>query len=159
MSGPLPAGGPPPLAPFGLVLCHDGRFLHEGEPIRNRRLREHFERNVEYLADEKKYIVRLQHFRGEVVVEEAGFFVREVDFDAGHVLLSDGSREALDLSTLEASPIDEALLCRVKRDLAREGLLARFTHAAQSELLAAVESEGEAFFVQLGGERVEFPEI
>lgn len=159
MSAPLPGGGPPPLAPFGLVLRHDGRFLHEGEPIRNRKLREHFERNVEYLADEKKYIVRLHHFRGEVVVEEAGFFVREVDFASGEVLLSDGSRETLDLATLAASPIDEALLCRVKRDLEPEGLLARFTHAAQAELLGAVEAEGDAFCVQLGGEQRAFPEI
>jgi len=85
--------------------------------------------------------------------------VREVDFTSGEVLLSDGSREALDLSTLAASPIDEALLCRVKRDLEPEGLLARFTHAAQAELLGAVESEGDAFAVQLGGERRAFPEI
>ena len=159
MSAPLPGGGPPPLAPFGLVLCHDGRFLHEGEPIRNRKLREHFERNVEYLADERKFIVRLQHFRGEVVVEEAGFFVREVDFASGEVLLSDGSREGLDLATLDASPIDGALLCRVKRDLDPDGLLARFTHAAQAELLGAVETDGDAFSVQLGGERRAFPEI
>ena len=152
-------GGPPPLKPFGLVLCHDGRFLHEGEPIRNRKLREHFERNVEYLADEQKFIVRLHHFRGEVVVEEAGFFVREVDFATGEVVLSDGSREALDLASLEISKIDEALLCRVKRDLVPDGLLARFTHAAQSELLGAVEAEGDGFSLELGGDRVAFPEI
>lgn len=157
MSRPLAAGGPPPLAPFGLVLHHDGRFSHEGAPILNRRLREHFERNVEYLPDEKKYIVRLQHFRGEVVVEEAGFFVREVDFATGDVLLSDGSREPLDVATLSASPIDGALLCRVKRDLAPEALPARFTHAAQSELLQAVEEGGDGLFVVLGGERVRFP--
>ena len=74
MSGDTSAperGGPPPLEPFGLVLHHDGRFTHEGQPIGNRRLREHFERNVEYLAPEHKYIVRLQHFRGEVVQHAA----------------------------------------------------------------------------------------
>ena len=159
MSSPLPPGGPPPLAPFGLVLCHDGRFLHEGEPIRNRKLREHFERNVEYLADEKKYIVRLQHFRGEVVVEEAAFFVREVDFPTGEIVLSDGSREPLDLSSLEGSPIDEALLCRVKGALVPGGLLARFTHGAQAELFQAVESEDDRFVVEFGGERRELPSI
>ena len=72
MKRELPAGGPPPLKPFGLVLCHDGRFLHEGEPIKNRKLREHFEHNVEYLSYEKKFILRLNKFRGEVVVEAAG---------------------------------------------------------------------------------------
>ena len=39
MSDPLGTAGPPPLRPFGLVLHHDGRFTHEGEPILNRRLR------------------------------------------------------------------------------------------------------------------------
>ena len=74
--------GPPPLRPFGLVLHHDGRFSHEGEPIRHRKLREHFERSVEYLADEQKFIVRLGHFRGQIEVEEAGFFVRTVELES-----------------------------------------------------------------------------
>ncbi len=152
-----PTGGPPPLRPFGLVLHHDGRFSHEGLPILNRRLREHFEQNVEYLPDEGKFIVRLQHFRGEVEVEEAGFFVRDVDFEAGELLLSDGSREPLDPSGLDASPIDGALLCRVKHDLVAGGLLARFTHAAQAELLQAVEAEGDGFVVRLAGRRVPLP--
>lgn len=154
-----PRRGPPPLRPFGLVLHHDGTFTHEGQPIGNRRLREHFERNVDYLPDERKYIVRLQHFRGEVEVEEAGFFVREIDFERGDVSLSDGSREPLDLASLAASPIDGALLCRVKRDLAPDGLLARFTHAAQAELLQALEPEGDGFVVELAGERRAFPEV
>ncbi len=156
---PAPArGGPPPLEPFGLVLHHDGRFTHEGQPIGNRRLREHFERNVEYLVDEHKYIVRLQHFRGEVVVEEAGFFVRDVDFERGDVLLSDGASEPLEVASLDVSPIDGALTCRVKRDLDAAGLLARFTHAAQAEFLQAVEVDGEHAVVELAGRRRPLPE-
>lgn len=151
------ATGPPPLRPFGLVLHHDGRFSHEGEPIRNRRLREHFERSVEYLPGEAKYIVRLKRFRGQIEVEEAGFFVRSVDLAAGEIELSDGTREALDVSTLVESPIDGALLCRVKREAASGGLLARFTHGAQAELLQAVEPAGEGFVVPLAGRRVSLP--
>ncbi len=150
--------GPPPLRPFGLQLHHDGRFSHEGQPIGNRRLREHFERSVEYLADEGKFIVRLKHFRGEVEVQEAGFFVRAVDLAKGEVHLSDASTEALDLSSLAESPIDGALICRVKRDLAPEGLLARFLHGPQAELLQAVELDGESLFVEMGGRREPMPE-
>jgi hypothetical protein len=141
------------------VLHHDGRFSHEGEPILNRRLREHFDRSVGYLPDEKKFIVRLQHFRGEVEVEEAGFFVREVDLDRGEIMLSDGTRERLDVSTLGVSEIDGALLCRVKTELVAEGLLARFSHSAQAELLEAVEPEEDAFAIVIAGERIPFPEI
>jgi hypothetical protein len=141
------------------VLHHDGRFSHEGAPITNRRLREHFERSVEYLPDEKKYIVRLRHFRGEVEVEEAGFFVRSLDFEAGEIALSDGSREAFDVASLCESSIDGAWLCRVKPDLVAGGLLARFTHAAQAELLSAVEPEGDGFAVVIAGHREGLPEF
>ncbi len=159
MSDELPPAGPPPLRPFGLVLHHDGRFSHEGEPILNRRLREHFDRSVGYLPDEHKFIVQLRHFRGELEVEEAGFFVREVDLDLGEIVLSDGTRERLDVSTLALSAIDGALLCRVKTELVADGLLARFSHSAQAELLQAVEPEGDAFTIVIAGERIAFPEI
>ena len=151
--------GPPPLRPFGLVLHHDGRWSHEAQPIRNRKLREHFDRSVEYLPDEHKFIVRLKHFRGEIEVEEAGFFVREVDLAAGEVLLSDASRSALDVSSLHLSPIDGALLCRVKPESAPLGLLARFTHAAQAELFEAVDEamdDGTPVLV-VGGQRNSLP--
>jgi hypothetical protein len=153
------APGPPPLRPFGLVLHHDGRFSHEGQPIGNRRLREHFERAVEYLPDEEKYIVRLHHFRGEIEVEEAAFFVRSVDLHLAEVTLSDGSRDCLDLSSIETSSLDGAILCRVKADQIAGGLLARFTHATQAELLQAVEAEGEGFVLPLKGQRVPFPDL
>ena len=152
--------GPPPLSPFGLILHHDGRWTHEGQPIANRKLREHFDRSVEYLPDERKYIVRLRHFRGEIELEEAGFFVRELDLDAGEVLLSDGTRSPFDVASLHASPIDGALLCRVKRELSQAGLLARFTHAAQAELLGAVVegSDGEPA-IEVAGRTVSLPDV
>jgi|JI10StandDraft_1071094.scaffolds.fasta_scaffold701038_2 hypothetical protein len=153
------APGPPPLRPFGLVLHHDGRFTHEGEPIRHRKLREHFDRSVEYLADAQKFIVRLGHFRGEIEVEEAGFFVRAIELASGEIALSDGSRERLDAASLTLSPIDGALLCRVKRDLVPDGLPARFTRSAQAELLLAVEEQGGRTVLRLGGTSVDLPAL
>lgn len=151
--------GPPPLRPFGLVLHHDGRWSHEGQPILNRKLREHFDRSVEYLPDEGKYVVRLKHFRGEIEVEEAAFFVRELDAARGEARLSDGTSSAIDLASLCASPIDGALLARVKHDLEPGGLPARFTHAAQAELLAAVElGEGDTPGVLWKGRFVPLPD-
>ena len=157
MSGPLGTAGPPPLRPFGLVLHHDGRFTHEGEPILNRRLREHFDRSVQYLVEEQKYIVCLQHFRGEIEVEEAAFFVRQIDLERGDLVLSDGTTEPLEVDTLELSPIDGALLCRVKRELVEAGLRARFTHSSQADLLHAAEPEGEGFTIEIAGRRRNFP--
>jgi hypothetical protein len=151
--------GPPPLQPFGLVLHHDGRFTHEGAPIRNRLLREHFDRSVEYLPKEGKYIVRLKHFRGQVEVQEAAFFVRSIDLATGQIALSDGSREALEVSTLSGSTIDGALLCRIKRERVPGGLPARFSHSAQADFLQAVEPEGDHYAVTIGGGRVACPEF
>jgi hypothetical protein len=143
--------GPPPLRPFGLVLHHDGRWTHEGEPIANRRIREKFDRSVRYLPDEGKYVVQVGRFRGEIEVEEAGFFVRDVDLARGEVALSDESRDRFDLESLRLSELDGAFLCTVKRGLVPDGLAARFTHAAQSELLNAVDETDEGPMIQLEG--------
>jgi hypothetical protein len=137
--GDAEKAGPPPLRPFGLVLHHDGSWTHEGVPLLNRRLRQAFDRSVRYLPEEGVYVVQLGRFRGQIEVEEAAFFVREFDAGSGAIRLSDGSREPLEPGSLGLSPRDGALLCRVKRDLVRGGLPARFTHAAQADLLHAVE--------------------
>jgi len=151
--------GPPPLAPFGLVLHHDGHWSHEGQAFTNPKLRALFDRSVRYLPEEGKYVVQVQRFRGEVEVEEAGFFVRLFDAETGAIRLSDGSEERLDVASLASSPRDGALLCRVKRDLTPGGLLARFHHAAQAELLNAVDADAPEPAVRIGGERVALPPL
>ena len=152
--------GPPPLRPFGLVLHHDGRWTHEGQPILNRKLREKFDVSVAYLSEEGKHVVRLGPFRGEIELEEAGFFVRDIELETGELRLSDGTAEPLDPSTLRTSPIDGAFLCRIKRNLRPEGLLARFTHAAQAELLSGVEEAGDGgAYLHTGGRRHRLPPL
>ena len=152
MSGPADAAGPPLLRSLGLVLHRDGRFTHEGVPIRNRRLRAAFERSVRYLPDEARYVVQLGRFRGVVDVEEAGFFVRSVDLARGAIRLSDGSEEPLDPGSLRLSPSgDGALLCTVKRALAPRGLPARFERGAQAELLLGVEEGAGGLELRLAG--------
>jgi hypothetical protein len=151
--------GPPPLRPFGLVLHHDGRWTHEGVPIRNRRLRAAFDRSVRYLPDEGKYVVQLGRFRGEIEVEEAAFFVREFDAATGRVGLSDRSSEGLEVGTLRVSPRDGALLCSVKREVEAAGLPARFHHGAQAELLCAVEDTSGGPRLRLRGQLSELPEL
>jgi len=151
--------GPPPLAPFGLVLHHDGSWSHEGQPVLNRKLRALFDRSVRYLPAEGKYVVQVQRYRGEIAVEEAGFFVRSFDPATGRLGLSDGSQEVLDVASLGVSPRDGALLCRVKRDLAPGGLPARFQHAAQAELMNAVEEGAAGAAVRIGGELRPLPAL
>lgn len=152
--------GPPPLRSLGLVLHRDGRFLHEGAPVTHARLRAAFERGVRYLPAEGKYVVTLGHFRGQVDVEECGFFVRRVDLEAGMVALSDGSLDSLDPASLRASALDpDVLLCTVKRHLAPYGLPARFERGAQADLLAAVEGAPDGWWLHVGGRRVRLPSL
>jgi len=152
-----PRSGPPPLVPFGLVLHHDGSWSHEGGPIGNRKLRQRFDRAVRYLPDERKYVVQIGRFRGEIEVEEAGFFVRLFDPASGEIELSDRTHERLDVGSLHVSRRDGALLCSVKRDLLPDGLSARFHHAAHAELLNAVDDDGASLCV--AGARVPLPDL
>lgn len=151
MSAPA---GPPPLRPLGLVLHRDGHFTHEGIPLRNARLRALFDRSVRYLPEEGRYVVQVGRFRGQVEVEEAGFFVRDFDPERGTIRLSDRSEERLEPASLRTSPYDGALLCSVKHDLVAQGLSARFTRTAQAELLQAVEETAEGPALRLAGRRV-----
>ena len=153
--------GPPPLRPFGLVLHHDGRWSHEGQPILHRLLREHFDRSVVYLPDERKFVVTLRHFRGEIAVQEAAFFVRELDLERGRLRLSDGSEEELRPAGLHLSPIDGALLCRIRpSQCPPHGLLARFSHASHAELLQAVEqAPGGGLLLRIGRGTVGIPDL
>ena len=145
------APGPPPLRPFGLVLQRNGRFRHEGQAIVHPRLRALFERSVRYLPDQQKYVVQVGRFRGEIELEEAGFFVRSVDVASGRISLSDGTEEPLDPATLRPSALDgDALLCTVKCELSPGGLPARFEPGAQAELLLAVEEAPSGHRLRLG---------
>ena len=150
--------GPPPLRPFGLVLHHDGSWTHQGQPFRNRKLREKFDVSVRYLAEAGGvHVVQIGRFRGLVEVEEAGFFVQDLDLAAGRLRLSDGSTDALVVSTLTTSAIDGALLCRVKCALCEGGLLARFSHRAQAEFMNAVDDTGKG--IEVAGEVVALPAL
>jgi hypothetical protein len=141
------------------VLHHDGSWTHEGHPIKHAKLRAHFDRSVVYLPEERKYVVTLRHFRGEIAVEEAGFFVRAFEPGSARIALSDRSEETLDPASLSVSPIDGALMCRVKPGLEPGGVPARFLHAAQAELLNAVDAAPSGMRLRVGGEWCDLPEL
>lgn len=159
MSEAPAAPGPPPLRPFGLVLHHDGSWTHEGAPILNARLRAAFDRSVRFLPAEGVFVVQLGRFRGQIEVEEAGFFVRSFDPASGRISLSDRSEEPLAPQSLHVSTRDGAFLCLVKRELIAPGLLARFGHAAQAQLLAAVEESDGLGWLRLADRVVALPEL
>ena len=103
--------------------------------------------------------MQLGRFRGQIEVEEAAFFVRAFDPATGGIALSDRSEERLVPESLRVSPRDGALLCLVKRELVAEGLLARFSHAAQAQLLCAVEESEAGPRLRIAGRDVVLPAL
>ena len=85
--------------------------------------------------------------------------MRQFDAPSGRIRLSDGSDERLEVASLRSSPRDGALLCRVKRKLAPEGLLARFTQGAHAELMQAVEEGEGGLVLRIAGSLHPIPEL
>jgi hypothetical protein len=114
-------------AASGLAIDDEGRFLHRGEPITHARTLEVLWRSLEPAAA-GRWLVRVGRESAYVDVGETPWRVRGVlaQGDAAPlVLLSDGSREPLDPSSLSVGR-DGVLRCRVKG-----GAPARFTRAGQ----------------------------
>jgi hypothetical protein len=86
--------------------------------------------------------VQLAHFRGWLDVEDTAFFVESYDAATGEIELSDRTREPLDPAVLTADP-DDAFRCTVKGRFP-----ARFTHAAQEHLLAALDVDADRVYVR-----------
>ena len=132
------------------MLRRDGRFFHEGEPVRNVRLQRAFRRGVRFLAVEGVWVVQIGRFRGAIEVEDTALFVDLYEPESGMLLLNDASREPLPVETLEAGP-GAVLYCTLR------GFRARFTHAAQAELLAHVEEVDGALKLRIGARSVALP--
>ena len=115
------------------------------------RLLRAFRRGVRWADDAGAFVVQVGPFRGWLDVEDAAFFVDGYDAASGELALSDDTREPLDPATLAADP-DGALRCTVKLRFP-----ARFTRAAQAELLDAAELEGDQVLLRTGRHRVVVP--
>jgi len=108
---------------------------------------------VRWAEAERTFVVQLGQFRGWLDVEDTAFFVDAYDRGTGEIALSDRTHESLDAATLEADS-DDSLRCTVKSRFP-----ARFTHAAQAELLDAVELRGDEVFVRAGAALLAAPRL
>lgn len=101
---------------------------------------------VRFAEAEGTFIVQIGPFRGWLDVEDTAFFVDAYDAATGEIELSDRTHESLDAESLVADA-DDALRCTVKGRFP-----ARFTRAAQAELLAALDLDGDVVAVRAAGE-------
>jgi hypothetical protein len=135
------------------VLRRDGSFWHEGVRVTHPRLHAAFRAGVRWSEPERTFVVQLGRFRGWLDVEDTAFFVDAWDAATGELELSDRTREPLDPSTLRTDP-DDALRCTVKHRFD-----ARFTRAAQEQLAAALEQEGEHLVLVVRNQRLRLPNL
>lgn len=150
------AHGPDPLellrSGSGLSIDTEGRLLHRGEPITHARTLEVLWGSLERGPD-GRYLVRIGRESAYVRVDDAPYGVRGVvDGPAGApwLVLSDGSREPLDPTTLRLGA-DGVLRCSVKG-----GHAARFGRSAQVTLGLVMEESPPGsgrFVLTLGGAR------
>jgi hypothetical protein len=122
-------------ASSGLSIDAEGRLLHRGEPITHARTLEVLWRSLERAPD-GRYVVRIGRESAYVRIEDAPYAVQGVVERAGGapwLVLSDGSREPLDPTTLRIGQ-DGVLRCVVKG-----GHAARFGRSAQVTLGLAME--------------------
>ena len=133
-----------------------GQWWHRDDRIDHPRIRELFSRSVDR-TEGGTWVLRIWRFTYPIKVDDTGFFVtgleprREADAEGQVIdlLLSDGSVERLDPTTLAYTPPDR-LVARVKAGRFE----ARFLRAAYHRLLDGwLEAEGEGFSVVLGGKR------
>lgn len=137
----------------GLSVDDEGRFLHRGEPIAHARTLEVLWRSLEP-AGEGRWLVRVGRESAYVSVAETPWVVRGLDAGDGReapvLLLSDGSREPLEPSTLRIGR-DGVLRCAISR-----GRAARFGRAAQIALGMALDEDppgSGSFSLAVGGRR------
>lgn len=162
------AAGPPPgegaeqeippqlleeLRRSGLRLDREGRWWHEGEPVRHGGLAQALHRWIDRLED-GRYVVRLDEQRYAYIdVEDAPFLVRRLRVEGEEgarrvfVELSDQCSEELAYASLRTGE-GGALYCEVKGRFP-----ARLTRPAHFLLGEVLEQEGEAFVLHAAGKR------
>jgi hypothetical protein len=133
----------------GIKLASDGRWFHEGVEITHERTIELFNRSIRREGD--KYVLRVGNEVCEIEVEDAPFFVKQVNREENKLLLviSNGMLEELDPSSLEIGD-NNILYAKVGTNKDR----AKFTRPAYYQLMEYLcEDEGKGYFLKVGEKR------
>lgn len=127
-----------------IVLTADGTFRHDGVVVEHPKLADAMHRWITRHPDDGRFILSNGYDWTYFTVEDAPFFVRAIHEESGEAILvlSDGTSEALDASTLRAGPAD-ALYCLVKSGAEGGPYEAKLTRHAQTQLAPfLVDSDG-----------------
>jgi hypothetical protein len=144
------------LPDLPIRVTAQGLWLHGDEPL-HPRVETLFASHVVPTPDGAFYI-QLGYARQRIEVADTPYIVRSVDAtddpsgQLSHVdlLLSDGARERLDPATLSQNT-DNVLYCHLQRHGVR--VRCRFTPAQYHALALRMETEDDAFYLPMAGDR------
>lgn len=127
-------------------LAADGTWYHAGVEITHRRTLEYLNKQIRYRDGD--YYLEGEKFPVPVMVEDVAFFVRDIaPRDAGfEIVLSDGSREELDITTIDVGP-ENRLYCKVKG----RTVPARFERKVYYELMKSLTQREGYYGLEVGG--------
>ncbi|HEY8087983.1 MAG TPA: hypothetical protein VIF09_09060 [Polyangiaceae bacterium] len=134
-------------------LDAEGRFTHDGEPVRHAGLVAALHSWIARHPDDGRFILTNGYDWTYFTVDDAPFFVRALRIEPDRVVLalSDGTEEAWEPSSTRVGP-DGALYATTKRETTGGPYEAKFTRHAQGSLGPVLhETEGGAPAVLLGG--------
>jgi hypothetical protein len=142
-----------------IELDAEGEWRHAGEPFTNPNLIALFHRSIVRTGTRTTggtYLLSIPPFSYPILVADTPRFVRHARLGEDRVtlVLSDGSEEPLDASTL-AYVKDRGLYCRV----GTERWPARFLRPAYYALAEQIAEEGGAFYLDLPSGRAPVPTV
>ncbi len=129
-----------------LRLDGEGRFLHDGAVVEHPKLASALHTWIGRHPDDGRYILTNGYDWTYFTVDDVPFFVRSVraDGDDAILVLSDGTEEPLDPSSLRVGPRGDLYLV-VKREAKGGPYDAKMTRFAQTQLAPFLtEEDGEA---------------
>ena len=126
-------------------LDAEGRFFHDDAPVEHPKLEAALHGWIARHPDDGRYILTNGYDWTYFRVDDVPYFVRSIrDEDGDAVLvLSDGTEEPLDPSTVRPGPRDDLYLT-VKRDAKGGPFDAKLTRFAQTQLAPFLRDEGGA---------------
>lgn len=118
-----------------IVLTGDGEFRHDGGDVEHAKLAEAMHRWITRHPDDGRFILSNGYDWTYFTVEDVPYFVRTIEERDGVavLVLSDGTREPIDLGTLRSGASD-ALYCSVKAAAEGGPYEAKLTRHAQVRL-------------------------
>ena len=146
----MPSAGFYSIHTSKLTFRSDGRWYADEDPVVHERLARLFSRYVRRKPGGGYEIWIDERYHADVDIEDTPYVVTLVDTDAAGrfaIELNDGTREVLDLDSLQVGASD-VLYCRVKHGAER----ARFLRPAYYQLANFIEEVGSGRFqLRCGG--------